>query len=109
MAPRLKYVGPTTPPTRQNVNLERTETNMRGIRRQALTMGFLVTALLPVVAAVSSEAASATPVPVAITQPLGSLASPIAVTPVLPESGQLLLVGTALLGLGAAVRRATKA
>jgi hypothetical protein len=82
---------------------------MRGIRRVATTTGFLVLALLPVVAAVSPEAVPPTSVPVAIAQPLTMPLLPANGThPVLPESGLLVLVGGGLLGLAAVVRRATK-
>jgi hypothetical protein len=81
------------------------------MRRTAVTIGVLVAALLPVVAAVSPEAASAPEVPVAITQPVGNLAHIIgqsSARPVLPESAMILLVGSGLLGLGTIVRRSTR-
>jgi hypothetical protein len=80
------------------------------MRRTATTIGVLMVALLPVMAAVSPEAASAPEVPVAITQPVGNLAKVIgqSTTPVLPETGMILLVGSALLGLGTIVRRSTR-
>lgn len=81
---------------------------MRGMRRIGLTAGFLVLALLPIVAAVSPEAVAPTPVPVAIAQPLIG-GSPMfhRISPVLPETGLLLLVGGGLLALGAVVRKVT--
>jgi hypothetical protein len=80
------------------------------MRRVVTTVGLLTMALLPVAAAVSAEPTSATPVPVAITQPLGTKGTDILTpdTPILPESGLLVLVGSALMGLGAIVRRTTK-
>jgi hypothetical protein len=80
------------------------------MRRAAMTISVLVVALLPIVAAVSPEAASAPEVPVAITQPVGNIAKVIgqSTNPVLPESGMILLVGSALLGLGTIVRRSTR-
>ena len=84
-------------------------TAMRGIRRVATTAGFLVLALLPVAAAVSPEAVPPTAVPVAIAQPLTMPLLPTgAGRAVLPESGLLVLVGSALMGLAAVVRRTTK-
>ena len=82
---------------------------MRGMRRIVTTAGLLVLALLPVAAAVSPEAAAPTPVPVAIAQPLIA-PSPFfrAGSPVVPETGLMLLVGGGLLGLAAVVRKATK-
>jgi hypothetical protein len=49
-------------------------------------------------------------VPVAIAQPLGAISPEIVPsdTPILPEAGLLVLVGTALMGLAAIVRRTTK-
>jgi hypothetical protein len=82
---------------------------MRAMRRAGLTAGLLMTAMLPLAAAVSAQPAAPTPVPVAITQPLvamGPLAS--GRTPLLPESGLLVLVGTGLMGLAAIVRRTTR-
>ncbi len=82
---------------------------MRGIRRVAVTAGFLVLALLPVAAAVSPEAVPETAVPVAIAQPLAMpLLTKRDAEPILPESGLLVLVGTGLMGLAAIVRRTTK-
>lgn len=83
---------------------------MRGIRRAATTAGFLVMALLPVAAAVSPDPAPPSTVPVAITQPLGNLATGLAPAgaPVLPESGLIVLVGSGLLGLAALMRRTTR-
>ena len=80
------------------------------MRRAATTIGVLVVALLPMMAAVSPEAASAPEVPVAITQPVGNIAKVIghSATPVLPEAGMIMLVGSGLLGLGTLVRRSTR-
>jgi hypothetical protein len=82
------------------------------MRRVTTTAGLLVLALLPIAAAVSPEAGAPTPVPVAITQPLIT-ASPVyqaaTASPILPESGLLLLVGGGLMALGAVVRKATRA
>jgi hypothetical protein len=67
-------------------------------------------AFLPLAGGVSAEPSSQTPMPVAIAQPLSAI-SPEMVpsdTPVLPESGLLILVGTALMGLASIVRRTTK-
>lgn len=69
-----------------------------------------MTALLPLAAAVSAEPAAApSPVPVAITQPLAAM-GPLASgrTPLLPESGLLMLIGSGLMGLAAIVRRTTR-
>ena len=92
---------------------------MRGMRQAMTTAGFLGLALLPIIGAVSPEAvpphAPPQGVPVAIAQPLaamehGSLvaipSSPVAEA-MLPESGMLVLVGSALMGLAAVVRRTT--
>ena len=80
------------------------------MRRAATTIGVLVVALLPMMAAVSPEAASAPEVPVAITQPVANIAKVIgkSTTPVLPEAGMIMLVGSGLLGLGTLVRRSTR-
>jgi hypothetical protein len=75
----------------------------------ATTAGFLVLALLPVAAAVSPDAPDPAAVPVAITQPVTmSLLPTHEGRGVLPESGLLVLVGSALMGLAAIVRRTTK-
>jgi hypothetical protein len=83
---------------------------MRAMRRLVTTVGLLMMALLPVAAAVSAEPTSSTPVPVAIAQPLGTHGTEMLApdTPILPESGLLMLVGSALMGLAAIVRRTTK-
>lgn len=74
-----------------------------------MTLGLLMTAMLPVAAAVSAEPAMPTPAPVAITQPLVAIsASPLFGGATLPESGLLMLVGTGLMGLAAVVRRTTR-
>lgn len=88
---------------------------MRGIRKVLTGTGLLILALLPMIAAVS-PAAAVTPDdtrPVAIVQPLAAMDGQPLVTipetlrsnPMLPESGMLVLVGSALLGLAAIVRR----
>jgi hypothetical protein len=77
----------------------------------ALTITALLMALLPVTAAVSTDAAPAPDAPVAMTQPVGNIARILgsrSTTPFLPESGMIMLVGTGLLGLGAIVRRSTR-
>jgi hypothetical protein len=69
----------------------------------------LLTALLPVTAAVSAAPAERSPVQVALAQPLGALGPLAAVhRRVLPEPGLLMLIGGGLMGLGALVRRATR-
>ena len=83
-----------------------------------ITTALLAMALLPMIAAVSPEAATAardSSVSVAIAQPLAAMdgAPIVAVSrrdksnPMLPESGMLVLVGSSLLGLAALVRRTT--
>jgi hypothetical protein len=83
---------------------------MRAMRRAVTTAGLLMMAFLPVAGAVAAEPASSTPVPVAIAQPLAAIGAQIVPrdTPILPESGLLILVGTGLMGLAAIVRRTTK-
>jgi hypothetical protein len=71
----------------------------------------MIAALLPVAAAMTPEADSTANVPMAITQPLGTMAAtPFAgdgqPRPV-PECGLIVLVGSGLLGLAAVVRRTT--
>jgi hypothetical protein len=74
-----------------------------------MAMGLLMTALLPVAAAVSAEPAVPTTAPVAITQPLGAIGTTsLFGGATLPESGLLMLVGTGLMGLAAIVRKATR-
>jgi hypothetical protein len=71
----------------------------------------MMTALLPVAAAMTPDPDAAANVPMAITQPLGTMTT----TPFddddhsgpVPESGLIVLVGTGLLGLAAIVRRTT--
>jgi hypothetical protein len=68
-------------------------------------------ALLPVTAAVSTNAATPEDIPVALTQPFGHLTNALGasrVSPLFAEPGMMLLVGSGLLGLGALVRRATR-
>jgi hypothetical protein len=93
---------------------------MRGMRKVITTAGLLGLALVPLGGAVSPDPESSVDaaqgrVPVAIAQPLaamdgGSLvaipASPVT-DAMLPESGMLVLVGSALMGLAAVVRRTT--
>jgi hypothetical protein len=83
---------------------------MRAMRRAATATGLLIMAFLPVAAAVSAEPSSQTQVPVAIAQPLGAISPELVAgdTPILPESGLIMLVGTGLMGLAAIVRRVTK-
>ena len=93
---------------------------MRGMRRVITTAGLLVLALVPLAGAVSPEpptSVDAAPrrVPVAIARPLAAMdgASLVAMPSsavadaMLPESGMLVLVGSALMGLAAVVRRTT--
>jgi hypothetical protein len=81
-----------------------------------MTTGLLTLALLPMMAAVSPEVPPSAldgTMPVAIVQPLAAMDGAPLVTmpgtnrsnPMLPESGMLVLVGSALLGLAAIVRR----
>ena len=90
---------------------------MRGINKLITTAGLLGIALLPALAAVPPDP-PATPrdgrIPVAIAQPLAAIdSSPILVVRTgsgstkLSEPGMLVLVGSALLGLAAIVRKAT--
>jgi hypothetical protein len=92
------------------------------------TAGLLALAALPMIGAMSPEpgrtieSPSRTPVatiespsrmPVAIAQPLAAMdRAPLVATPgsgaMLPESGMLVLVGSALLGLGLVVRKTTR-
>jgi hypothetical protein len=92
---------------------------MRQLRSVMLTMGVLVAALLPMMAAVPADAPPpavdpSSRVPVAIAQPLAAMDTGVLVSmpttkgPArLPESGMLVLVGSALMGLAAVVRRTT--
>ena len=86
---------------------------MRAVRRLGMTIGLMVVALLPVAAAISPDAPSPADMPMAITQPLavlpgGPLGGNAGGAGVLPESGLIVLVGTALLGLASVVRRTTR-
>jgi hypothetical protein len=75
----------------------------------AVTIGFLVVALLPVAAAVSPDAAQPPDIPVAITQPLTNLPALHAPGGVrLPESVVTMLVGSGLLGLASIMRRTAR-
>ena len=80
------------------------------MRRTAVMFGVLVLALLPLTAAVSTDAATPDEIPVAITQPIGRIAAPLgsAGAPLLPETGMMMLVGSGLLALGTIVRRSTR-
>jgi hypothetical protein len=81
------------------------------MRRTALMIGVLVMALLPVTAAVSIDAATPDEIPVAIAQPISRITHVLGTpgaSPVLFESGMMILVGSGLLGLGTAVRRSTR-
>lgn len=89
---------------------------MRGIRTLLTTAGLLGVALLPMIAAVPPEAPAAprdARMPVAIAQPLGAIKTS-SILPlgrdnraILSEPGMLVLVGSALLGLAALVRKTT--
>ena len=94
---------------------------MRELRTVITTAGLLILALLPLIGAVSPDAASPvnnTPsrVPVAIAQPLAAMDGATLVgmpassrtSAMLPESGMLVLVGSALMGLASIVRRTTR-
>ncbi len=83
---------------------------MRAVRRLGMTIGLMVVALLPVAAAISPDEPSPARMPMAITQPLAVLPEPLGggTAGVLPESGLIVLVGTALLGLASVVRRTTR-
>ena len=81
---------------------------MRAMRRVGTITGLFIMALLPIGAAGSAQPTTPTAVPVAITHPLGAIAALSGATPMLPESGLLLLVGTGLMGLATIVRRTTK-
>jgi hypothetical protein len=88
---------------------------MRGIRKLLATTGLLLVALLPIVAAVPPETPPAREraLPVAIAQPLAAVDGVPLISVggkgfvMLPEPGMLVLVGSALLGLAAIVRRTT--
>jgi hypothetical protein len=93
---------------------------MRRMRKAITTAGLLGLALVPMIGAVAPEPTPpATPpqprVPVAMAQPLAAMdRSSIVAMPassateaLLPESGMLVLVGSALMGLAAVVRRTT--
>ena len=96
---------------------------MREMRKVMTKAGLLFVALLPIMAAVPRDEASPTRdtlpparVPVAIAQPLGAMSTgPLVAMPststqnaMMPESGMLVLVGSALLGLASLVRRTTR-
>jgi len=88
-------------------------------RGTTVTAGFLATALLPLAGAMAPPAAPAPDPParvaVAIARPLAAIdGQPLVSLPPaatrgvrLPEPGLLVLVGSALLGLGTIVRKAT--
>ena len=105
---------PLEPVTRATAN--NWSGNVRGLRRFTITTALLLAALVPLMAAVSPDPAATKPeprLPVAIAQPLASAESAALVAvprpqgsrPALPESGMLVLVGSALIGLAALVRR----
>jgi hypothetical protein len=89
---------------------------MRRRRTVIATMGLML-ALLPLVAAVSSgdgtspaNSESQPRVPVAIAQPLAAIDRPLVAAghqAIISESGMLVLVGSALLGLASVVGRTT--
>jgi hypothetical protein len=88
------------------------EIGMRAMRQAITTAGLLTLALMPIIGAVSPDpSATINPpsrMPVAIAQPLAStIPSEAGGDAVLPETGMLLLVGTALMGLAFVVRRTT--
>lgn len=91
---------------------------MQGLLRAFITAGILTLALLPMIGAVSPEAAASLPnvrtaekMPVAIAQLAASDGTPLVgipranPTPLLSEPGMMILVGSALIGLAAVVRR----
>jgi hypothetical protein len=91
---------------------------MRGLRKITVTTALLMMALVPIVASISPEAAAPTMdsrMPVAMAQPLAAVDGAPLVTvrrqdgsnPMLSESALLVLVGSALFGLAAIVRRTT--
>lgn len=93
---------------------------MRGLRHVITTAGIFGLALVPLIGAVSPDPAppvhtTQSPVPVAIAQPLAAmdggavmgLPASAAADALLPEPGMLVLVGSALMGLAAVVRRTT--
>jgi hypothetical protein len=92
---------------------------MRRVRKAITAAGLLSLALLPLAAAVSPEAATsvldAGPMPIAIAQPRAIDSRPLAAMSaqtvsrhMQPESGLLVVVGSALFGLASLVRRTTK-
>ena len=83
---------------------------MRARRRAELTAGLLMIALTSVGGAVSAEPALPSDMPIAITQPLGSIGSNLLTRDgaLLPEPGLLMLVGTGLMGLAAILGRSTR-
>ena len=85
---------------------------MRVLRRAITTVGLLALALLPILGTVSPKPSptieAPSRVPVAIAQPLAAtMPSEAASDAMLSESGMLVLVGTALMGLAFLVRRTT--
>jgi hypothetical protein len=91
---------------------------MHRLRRVLMPAGLLMVAMLPLLAVVSSTDGAPPPgeppaqagVPVAIAQPLVAIDRPLMTAgeqPLIPESGMLILVGSALLGLASVVRRTT--
>jgi hypothetical protein len=92
---------------------------MRSVRKAIVKTGLLVVALLPLAAAVSTteaapehDPAGQPRVTVAIAQPLAAIDTPLVARgtgAMISESGMLILVGSALLGLASVVRRTTRA
>ena len=92
---------------------------MRSMRNTLTTLGLFSLALMPLIAAVPPEPPNRqrdSALPVAIVQPLAGMeAGPLvflpgynATQPILPESGLLIIVGSAMLGLATIVRRTTR-
>lgn len=83
---------------------------MCGMRRLVIALGFLGLVLLPIAAA----ALAPDPPPalhVAIAQPIAAVSAPLMPAPSSPrlsETGLLVLIGSALMGLGTLVRRTTR-
>lgn len=76
------------------------------MKRSIVSVGLLALTALPL-AAIAGDVDTA-PMAVAITQPLPELMPGARLAyPALPESGLMVLVGSALLGLAAIVRRTT--
>jgi hypothetical protein len=91
---------------------------MRQMRNMMVTAGLVLMALIPMAATPSDQPVpphdQSSPVPVAIAQPLAAMDTGVLVAipsrrsgARLPESGMLVLVGSALMGLAAIVRKTT--